>query len=73
MDVSGFKVFAAIVNASRIPRPKLPPQTMALIYYLTQIQFDNGAIGLLKQECERTGITRPLVVTDPGVKAAGVL
>lgn len=46
---------------------------MALIYYLTQIQFDNGAIGLLKQECERTGITRPLVVTDPGVKAAGVL
>jgi len=47
MDVSGFKVFAAIVNASRIPRPKLPQQTMALIYYLTQIQFDNGAIGLL--------------------------
>ena len=46
---------------------------MALIYYLTQIQFDHGAIGLLKQECERTGITRPLVVTDPGVKAAGVL
>jgi alcohol dehydrogenase class IV len=28
---------------------------------------------LLKTECERVGITRPLVVTDPGVKAAGVL
>ena len=46
---------------------------MAFIYYVTQIQFEFGAIGLLKQECERVGITRPLVVTDPGVKAAGVL
>lgn len=46
---------------------------MAFIYYVTQIQFDFGAIKLLKQECQRVGITRPLVVTDPGVKAAGVL
>ena len=46
---------------------------MAFIYYVTQIQFDFGAVKLLKQECERIGITRPLIVTDPGVKAAGVL
>jgi hypothetical protein len=46
---------------------------MALIYYVTQIQFDFGAVKLLKQECDRVGITRPLIVTDPGVKAAGVL
>ncbi|QNP48697.1 iron-containing alcohol dehydrogenase [Diaphorobacter aerolatus] len=46
---------------------------MAFIYYVTQIQLDFGAIGLLPQECARTGITRPLVVTDQGVKAAGVL
>lgn len=46
---------------------------MAFIYYVTQIQFEFGAIKLLKQECDRVGITRPLVVTDPGVKAAGVL
>ena len=46
---------------------------MAFIYYVTQIQFDFGAIALLRQECERVGITRPLVVTDAGVKAAGVL
>jgi 4-hydroxybutyrate dehydrogenase len=46
---------------------------MSLIYYVTQIQFDYGAVKLLKQECERVGITRPLVVTDQGVKAAGVL
>ncbi len=46
---------------------------MAFIYYVTQIQFEYGAVQLLKQECERVGITRPLVVTDPGVKAAGVL
>ena len=46
---------------------------MAFIYYVTQVQFDFGAIKLLKQECDRVGITRPLVVTDPGVKAAGIL
>lgn len=46
---------------------------MALIYYVTQIQFDFGALQLLKQECERVGIRRPLIVTDPGVKAAGIL
>lgn len=46
---------------------------MAFIYYVTQIQFDFGAMALLKQECERVGITRPLVVTDAGVRAAGVL
>jgi len=46
---------------------------MAFIYYVTQIQFEPGAIRLLKQECERVGISRPLIVTDPGVKAAGIL
>lgn len=46
---------------------------MAFIYYVTHIQFEFGAVKLLKQECERVGISKPLVVTDPGVKAAGVL
>ncbi len=46
---------------------------MALIHYITQIQIEFGAVRLLAQECARAGITRPLVVTDPGVKAAGVL
>ena len=46
---------------------------MAFIYYVTQIQFDFGAIKLLKQECERVGITRPLIVSDAGVKAAGIV
>jgi 4-hydroxybutyrate dehydrogenase len=46
---------------------------MAFIYYVTQIQFEFGAVKLLKQECERVGITHPLIVTDPGVKAAGIL
>ena len=46
---------------------------MAFINYVTQIQFDFGAIALLRQECERVGITKPLIVTDPGVKAAGIL
>lgn len=46
---------------------------MAFINYVTQIQFEFGAVRLLKQECERVGISRPLVVTDAGVRAAGVL
>lgn len=46
---------------------------MALIYYITQVQFEFGAIRLLQQECERVGISQPLVVTDTGVKAAGLL
>ena len=46
---------------------------MSFIFYVTQIQFDFGAVSLLQQECARIGITRPLVVTDAGVKAAGVL
>ena len=46
---------------------------MAFIYYVTQIQFEFGAVKLLQQECARVGITRPLIVTDPGVKAAGIL
>ena len=46
---------------------------MSLIYYITQVQFEYGAVKLLKQECQRVGISRPLVVSDAGVKAAGVL
>jgi 4-hydroxybutyrate dehydrogenase len=46
---------------------------MAFIYYVTQIHLDFGAVKLLPAECERVGIKRPLVVTDAGVRAAGVL
>lgn len=46
---------------------------MSLINYITQIQFDYGAIRLLKSECERVGIRRPLIVTDKGVRAAGII
>jgi 4-hydroxybutyrate dehydrogenase len=45
---------------------------MALITYLTTIHFDHGAIALAESECRRLGISRPLVVTDPGL-AAGPL
>ncbi|MGJ7541446.1 iron-containing alcohol dehydrogenase [Variovorax sp. LT1R16] len=46
---------------------------MALIQYLTQIQFEFGAIRLLSAECARVGIHRPMIVTDAGVRAAGIL
>ncbi len=46
---------------------------MALIQYLTHIQFDFGAVRLLQEECDRTGIKRPMIVTDQGIRAAGLL
>ncbi len=46
---------------------------MAFIYYVTQVQLDFGAVKLLPAECERVSIGKPLVVTDAGVRAAGVL
>ena len=45
---------------------------MALITYLTRIQFDFGAIKLLPDEMKLAGIARPLLVTDKGVVAAGI-
>ena len=46
---------------------------MALIQYLTHINIEFGARKLLAAECERVGIKKPLIVTDAGVRAAGVL
>jgi hypothetical protein len=46
---------------------------MARILYLTQIEIDHGAVRTLPEECQRVGIRKPLVVTDQGVRAAGVL
>jgi 4-hydroxybutyrate dehydrogenase len=46
---------------------------MAYIFYITHIQFDHGATLLLKSECDRVGISRPLIVTDAGVRAAGIV
>jgi 4-hydroxybutyrate dehydrogenase len=56
----------------------LPPTpyretTMSQILYVTNILIEFGALSQLKAECERVGITRPLIVTDAGVKAAGLL
>ena len=46
---------------------------MSQILYLTNIQIEFGALKLLASECERTDMRKPLIVTDPGVKAAGLL
>ena len=46
---------------------------MALINYLTRIQFAEGAVSLLAEELAALGIARPLVVTDRGVREAGLL
>ncbi len=44
---------------------------MALINYLSRIQFDFGALGCVKDELAGLNVARPLLVTDRGVVAAG--
>jgi alcohol dehydrogenase class IV len=46
---------------------------MSVINYLTLIQFEAGAVALVGQECARLKIARPMVVTDKGVRNAGLL
>lgn len=46
---------------------------MAQILYVTNILIDYGALSQLPAECERIGMRHPLVVTDAGVRNAGLL
>lgn len=46
---------------------------MAYIYYLTHIHLGEDALAALPAECARAGIRRPLIVTDRGVVAAGLV
>nr|WP_315526845.1 iron-containing alcohol dehydrogenase [uncultured Achromobacter sp.] len=46
---------------------------MALINYVTEIHFGAGVLADLKEVCNRLGITKPLIVTDRGVEAAGII
>ena len=43
------------------------------IRYLTDIYFERGAIAQLPDVMQQLDIKRPLIVTDPGVIAAGLL
>ncbi|HLS68582.1 MAG TPA: 4-hydroxybutyrate dehydrogenase, partial [Kiloniellales bacterium] len=46
---------------------------MHIINYLTTIAFGAGAIQSLPAALEELKVTRPLLVSDHGVKAAGLL
>jgi 4-hydroxybutyrate dehydrogenase len=46
---------------------------MHQIAYLTNIRFDFGAVGALQEELDRLTIRRPLIVTDRGIEASGLL
>jgi alcohol dehydrogenase class IV len=46
---------------------------MAIINYITTIHFDFGAVRHAREECARLGIARPMIVTDKGVRASGLL
>lgn len=46
---------------------------MSLIQYLSRIQFDFGAVACLSDELDALGLKRPLLVTDKGIEASGIL
>lgn len=46
---------------------------MSLINYVTRVQFGYGEIATLKGELALAGMTRPVIVTDKGVRALGIL
>ena len=42
---------------------------MPVINYLTTCIFDSGALKQLAGTAKKLGMTRPFIVTDPGIKA----
>jgi alcohol dehydrogenase class IV len=46
---------------------------MAEILYITAIKIDFGILTTLAAECDKALMRRPLIVTDAGVKAAGIV
>ena len=46
---------------------------MALIRYLNIVEIEPGALRHLGKYCEENGIRRPLIVTDAGIRAAGLV
>src|SRR5690606_35534526 len=46
---------------------------MNIINYLTTIHFGAGAIGSLAETLRDLGVSKPLVISDHGVKAVGLL
>ena len=46
---------------------------MPVMTFLTTCIFDSGALKQLPNVAKNLGITRPFIVTDPGIKAVGIL
>lgn len=46
---------------------------MPILSFLTTTHFDHGAISLLQKTLDRKNIKRPLIATDKGIVAAGIL
>lgn len=47
--------------------------TLALINYVTRVQFGFGLLATLAEELDLAGIARPFIVTDKGVRALGLV
>src|SRR5262249_35909927 len=54
------------------PTPNPNPPAIATFTFPNRILFGEGARGRLAGELGRLGVTRPLVVTDPGLRASGL-
>ncbi len=55
------------------PHDRETAHVMAFIFYVTHIHLGYDALAMLDSECTRVGIKRPLIITDKGVLAAGLV
>lgn len=48
-------------------------QPVSFIQYIARIQFGFGAVAKLEDELDLLGVDKPMIITDAGVRAAGLL
>lgn len=62
-----FPVTATLFSATK------PGDILATINYLSTVDFEFGAVARLEDFLSSTGIARPMLVTDQGIVAAGLV
>jgi 4-hydroxybutyrate dehydrogenase len=73
--IAGKKTHETPVSGRTVEVGQIPPpvaQAVASFTFPNRILFESGARKLLASEVARLGMTRPLIVTDPGLMASGL-
>jgi alcohol dehydrogenase class IV len=63
----------AVKHVAGNARPAVARRPIATFTFPNRILFGEGSRGMLTGELARLGVRRPLVVTDPGLEASGIV